>query len=121
MKKILLFLTSAMLFVFLIPIQANAESEDNPGLNAPIEKLDAEKTLAEEAITNEAFAEESEVLLARLDEINEMDKSDLTSSEKRELRREVRQIDKALTLNSGGAYLSVGALIIVILLLILLL
>jgi len=66
-------------------------------------------------------SEESEALLARLNEINMLDKSNLTSSEKKELRIETRSIKKALKANNGGVYLSVGAIIIIILLLILLL
>lgn len=100
-----------MLLIFLIPNQVKAGPGDDLLANAAIETVDAEAVLAAE----------NEVLLARLNEINEMDKSDLTGAEKRELRQEVRQIDRAMTLNGGGVYLSVGALIIVILLLIILL
>lgn len=64
---------------------------------------------------------ESTVLLNRLDEINEMDKSDLKHGEKKVLRKEVRSIEKQLKKNNGGVYLSVGAIIIIILLLIILL
>ena len=61
-------------------------------------------------------------LIARLDEINTMDKSNLRSSEKRKLRKEVRSIKRELkAVSGGGVYLSVGAIIIIILLLILLL
>jgi uncharacterized membrane protein YraQ (UPF0718 family) len=56
-------------------------------------------------------------VMNRLKEIRDMDKSHLTSSEKRELRKEVRHIKR----NSNGVYLSVGAIIIIVLLLILLL
>lgn len=63
-------------------------------------------------------ASEANILLLRLTEINEMDKSELNSVEKRELRKEVKSIKK--TLNSG-VYLSAGAIIIIILLLIILL
>ena len=97
--------------IFLIPNQLKAETEDVQIMHAATETVDDIEALDSDA--------ESEVLLSRLEEINEMDKSDLTHSEKRELRKEVRQIDK--TLNGGGVYLSVGAIIIVILLLILLL
>jgi hypothetical protein len=64
---------------------------------------------------NDARAQQ---LMNRLKEIRDMDKSHLTSSEKRELRKEVRHIKKD---NSKGVYLSVGAIIIIVLLLILLL
>lgn len=60
-------------------------------------------------------------LLQRLGEIKGMDKSDMTRLEKKALRKEVRDINKEMKAISGGVYLSVGAIIIVILLLILLL
>ncbi|MEO8108654.1 MAG: hypothetical protein ABI594_01410 [Ginsengibacter sp.] len=57
----------------------------------------------------------------RLIEIRNMDKSNLTSSEKKALRKEVKEIKKEVRANSNGIYLSVGAIIIIILLLLLLL
>jgi hypothetical protein len=105
---------------FLIPTQLKAGTEDDQVAYAAIETVDAEEAIAT-VDTEEAINAESEALLARLEEINEMDKSNLTRSEKRELRKEVRQIDKTLILNGGGVYLSVGAIIVVVLLLILLL
>jgi len=62
-----------------------------------------------------------QVMLDRLEEIKEMDKSNLTRAEKKELRKEVRSIKKELRSTGNGVYLSVGAIIIIILLLILLL
>ncbi len=64
---------------------------------------------------------EVQVMLDRLEEIKEMDKSNLTRAEKKELRKEVRSIKKELRSTGNGVYLSVGAIIIIILLLILLL
>ncbi|MEO5945446.1 MAG: hypothetical protein ABIP79_01420 [Chitinophagaceae bacterium] len=60
-------------------------------------------------------------LMQRLEVIKGMDKSELTGSEKKDLRKEVRGIKKEMKEIKGGVYLSVGAIIIVILLLILLL
>lgn len=64
---------------------------------------------------------EVQTMLLRLDEIKKMDKSKLTSSEKKELRKEVKIIKKSLKASGNGVYLSIGAIIIIILLLILLL
>ena len=114
MKKLTFYWSTALLLIFLILSQVKAAPGDDPVTNAAIETVDADA----------ALAAESEALLVRLAEINEMDKSDLTRAEKRELRKEVRQIDKALYSNGvggGGVYLSLGALIVVLLLLILLL
>lgn len=66
-------------------------------------------------------AERAKILNDRLNEINEMDRSALTRAEKRELRKEVRSINEELQQLSGGVYLSIGAIIVVLLLLILLL
>jgi hypothetical protein len=63
----------------------------------------------------------AEVLMQRLEVIKGMDKSDMSRLEKKGLRKEVRAIKKEMKVISGGVYLSVGAIIIVILLLILLL
>ena len=60
-------------------------------------------------------------LMQRLEEIKAMNKSELTRLEKKALRNEVRDIKKEAKEIKGGVYLSVGAIIIVILLLILLL
>lgn len=57
-------------------------------------------------------------LLTRLDEINAMDKSKLTSSEKKQLRKEVRSTKRELDELGGGIYISVGAIILILVLLI---
>lgn len=57
---------------------------------------------------------------ARVDEIKDMDKSTLTSAERKALRKELRVLGQE-TRRNGGIYLSVGAIIIIILLLILIL
>ncbi len=64
---------------------------------------------------------EATQLLHRLDEIKTMDKSNLDRTEKKALRQEVKGIKKELRAVGGGVYLSVGAIIIIALLLILLL
>ena len=63
----------------------------------------------------------AQAMLNRLHEIKDMDKNNLSRSEKKELRNEVKNIRKELKSNSRGIYLSVGAIIIIVLLLILLL
>ena len=60
-------------------------------------------------------------LIHRLEEIKAMDRSDMTRTEKKALRKEVKSIKKELATAGGGVYLSVGAIIIIILLLILIL
>lgn len=60
-------------------------------------------------------------LILRLHEIHGMDKTKLTNFERKNLRKEVRTIKRDLKEMGGGVYVSVGALIIIILLLILIL
>ena len=64
---------------------------------------------------------EATVLINRLDEINAIDKSSLNSTDKQLLRKEVRSIKSQLSDMSGGVYLSVGAILLIALLLIILL
>ena len=57
----------------------------------------------------------------RLQEIKVIDKSSLTKSEKKELRKEVVEIKKEMKVISGGVYVSIGALLLILILLIILL
>ena len=59
--------------------------------------------------------------MLRLEEIKSMDKSNLSLQENQELRKEVREIRKSQPVNNGGIYVSVGALILILILLIILL
>ncbi|MBK9016388.1 MAG: hypothetical protein IPM82_21235 [Saprospiraceae bacterium] len=105
MKKLTLcMMTAIALFAFVpTPMQAGTAPSSVP--------MDSTKTESAEA----------KALTLRLEEINAMDKSKLTTPEKRQLRKEVRSIKKSVAADSGGVYISVGALLIVIILLILLL
>ncbi len=66
-------------------------------------------------------AARAKVLNDRLLEIKKMDKSNLSAAERKELRTEVKTIKEELQQLSGGIYLSIGAIIVILLLLILLL
>lgn len=79
-------------------------------------QLKAETHSSVKALSNSA---KSEVLVKRLIEIKEMDKSELTQLDKKQLRTEVLSIENQLKNLDGGIYLSVGAIIIIVLLLIL--
>jgi uncharacterized membrane protein YdfJ with MMPL/SSD domain len=66
--------------------------------------------------------ERAQQMLNRLEEIKSMDKSALTKEQKKELRKEVKAIRKEAKRDEiKGIYLSIGALIIIVLLLILIL
>lgn len=104
MKKLTLCITAIGLFLLATPMQMNA---------ATLEPVPV-------AADSTAIAVNS--LILRLDEIALIEKAALRPAERRALRKEVRSINKQLkAANSGGVYISVGALLIVIILLILLL
>lgn len=106
MKKLTLYIITVFLSLTFIPTQLKAGTETIPTSMAATKPI-------ESAAAN--------ALLARLNKIKAMDKSKLSSSEKKQLRKEVRSTKKQLKELSGGVYLSVGAIIIIVLLLILLL
>ncbi|PKB15959.1 hypothetical protein [Flavobacterium sp. 5] len=81
----------------------------------------SEKNTIEVTVKSNEMPAEVKSMLNRLEEIKEMDKSNMSRSEKKELRKEVKTIKANLKATSNGVYLSVGAIIIIILLLILLL
>lgn len=97
---------ASMMLLAFNPIQLKAVEKTSP---APV------------AVTTTITSARIDELYLRLDEINEMDKSLLKSSEKRMLRKEVRLINNELKNPGGGIYLSAGAAIIIIILLIILL
>lgn len=82
--------------------------------------ITAEKSLAAPVNNTKEMPVKVKIMLNRLDEIKAMDKTSLSSVEKRALRKEVRAINSDLRTTGNGIYLSVGAIIIIILLLILL-
>lgn len=87
----------------------------------PATIIAAEKNATEIAVNTKEVPKEVTTMLNRLEEIKAMDKSTLTSVEKKELRVEVRTIKAELRSTNNGVYLSVGAILIIILLLIILL
>ena len=73
-----------------------------------------------EPISKSITEEEARILVLRLDEINTIDKSSMSRAEKKELRTEVKSIEKQLRTSNGGIYLSGGAIIIIVILIIIL-
>lgn len=105
MKKTTLYLMMTALSLTIIPNSIIA-AEKNP------------TAIAE---NSKEVPAEVQIQINRLEEIKAMDKSNLNSSEKKELRKEVRTIKTSLRANNNGIYLSVGASIIILLLLIIIL
>ncbi len=90
------------------PGQANAATTKEPSPSSIV-------------ATNLADAAKVRALELRLNEISAMDKSDLKMAEKRELRKEVRSIKQQLQEMSSYIYISTGAVLLIVLLLIILL
>ena len=84
-------------------------------------KSEAATTPTSIAVPKPAESAEATALMARLEEIKAIDKSDMSWSERRQLRKEVRSIKSNLRDIGSGVYISAGSIIIVLLLLILLL
>jgi len=61
---------------------------------------------------------DSLIMMERLYEINAMDKSNMSASKKKELRKEVKTIEKNMKRLGGGVYISAGALLVILILLI---
>jgi hypothetical protein len=100
MKKIALSLFAIVLSLTFVPQELKASTDLN-SVNAPGDSVI-----------------QKQILLDRLSEIQSTDKSDLSFNEKRNLRKEEREIKTTLNRDYGGVYISVGAFIVIILLLI---
>ena len=90
----------------IYPLQVNAsEAKTSPSLviSKSTESIEAEKGLV------------------RLYEIDAIDKSNLNNSEKKNLRVEVRSIQHRLRILGGGVFISAGAIILIVVLLVILL
>ncbi len=72
------------------------------------------------ATPTETPREHVERLERRLDEIKAIDKKQLSREEKKALRGEVKMLKKEMKAVSGGVYISVGAILLIALLIILL-
>lgn len=106
MKKIVFCLMAVVLSMTFLPLQSNgATSEPASTLVDPKPSESAEVKLLE----------------LRLAEIKAMDRSEMKASEKKSLRKEVKSINNKLKEMGDGVYLSVGALILLAILLIVLL
>lgn len=72
------------------------------------------------ASTPKMSPEQAQELMNRLEELKTMQPDNLTRSERKAVRKEVKQIKKTMR-SYNGVYISFGALIIIVLLLILIL
>lgn len=109
MKKFIFCLMATILSLTFLPVQSFASAKEDPS------------SLVVTKPPDPAESAEAKALVTRLDEINAMDMSKLKSSEKKDLRKEVRSIKRELKDIGGGVYISAGALIVILILLIVLL
>ena len=105
-KLVILCLVTLSLVSFSTPVMA---SEKEPKSNT------TETTIKEDEIPADI-----QIMLNRLEEIKAIDKSELKSAERKELRAEVRKIKSTLRAAGRGLYISTGAIIIILLLIIIL-
>jgi predicted trehalose synthase len=106
MKKIILF---ALMFFFslgaLTAFAGTSDKKDNPAV--------PEKT------ETKLSAEEMSRLTKRVEEIRDMDKTNMTVKEKRELRKELKGIKENVKRDGGYIYVGTGTLLLIILIVIL--
>jgi len=114
MKRITVLLMTILLSFSLVPSYATVETTPTTATTSSSSSSDA-------ATANSGAKAASQVLISRLDEIKAMDKTNMSAADKKELRKEVKSIRKTLRYEHGGIYLSLGAIIIIVLLLIILL
>ena len=100
-------MATCMLLTFA-PLQLQASNNEPTSVPAPM-------------TTEPALQADARTMLLRLDEIKTMDKTNLNSSEKKNLRKEVKSMKQSLKTIGGGVYLSGGAIILIVILLIVLL
>lgn len=113
MKKLSVYITLGMLLLLAVPNYMQAASND------PVPTENAAETEVNE--TTELTVAEMEAMVARVYEIKDMKKSDLSKTERKELRNEVKEIRRELKeAGNGGLYISTGAIIIILLLIIIL-
>ena len=106
MKKTAFCFMATCLSLTFYPLRSNATTAE---------------TSSSSVVSKSIEAAEAKVLLQRLYEIDAMDKSNLKASDKKNLRNEVLSIKHKLSAFGGGIFISVGAILLILLLLIILL
>ncbi|MFA9215274.1 MAG: hypothetical protein ACEQSR_15780 [Candidatus Methylacidiphilales bacterium] len=101
MNKISVLLTVVVLLFTFFSVKAKGKSE----------------TAKNELALQSTSMNKSNVLLKRLEIIKEMDKSQLNKEELNSLLAEVRVINKQLLAVDGGIFISAGALIVILIVL----
>lgn len=95
-----------VLFIALSLVPNTVLASNNPTI--PVDKPNTE------------IPAEVKIMLDRLEEIKNMDKSNLSPNERKELRKEVRDMKKKIRKSGNGIYISSGAIILILLILLIL-
>ena len=90
-------------------------------LNAPlvIYARESKNPITPARTENKLSDEEAARITKRVEEIRAMDKSKLSVSERKELRKELRGYKERIKLDSGVIYISAGTLLLIIIILLL--
>lgn len=88
---------------------------------AETEKKNKDNPAIPEKTENKMTEEELSRLTRRVEEIRDMDKTELTAKEKRVLKKELKEIKETVRRDGGYIYIGAGTLLVIILLVILLL
>ena len=88
---------------------------------AETEKKNRNNDALPEKTENKLTTEEVNRLTRRVEEIRDIDKSELTAKEKKELKKELKAIKANVKADGGYVYIGAGTLLVIILLVILLL
>lgn len=110
MKKTILFV-----FVMFFTLSATVAFAGNPDKNPT-----PEKTAVPAKTENKMSDEEIDRITKRIEEIRNMDKSDMTSEERSELKKELKEMRKDAKRAGGAIYIGGGTLLLIIILVILL-
>ena len=111
MKKIILF---AFIMIFILSASTAFASKTDP-------KTAPENVAVPNKTENKLSEEELSRLTKRVEEIRDMDKTNMTGKEKRTLKKELKEIKENVRKDGQYIYIGVGTLILIILLVILLL
>jgi cell shape-determining protein MreC len=110
MKKIIF-----LVFVALFSLNASMVFANNP-----VSSSESEKTAIPVKTENKLTDAEINHITKRVKEIRKMDKSELTSEEKKELKSELKEMKKEVKKSNGTIYIGGTTLLLILILVILL-
>jgi predicted trehalose synthase len=106
----------SIILVYLMILSLGASS----AFAAGSDKKTSDNPAIPDKTENKLSEDELSRLTKRVEEIRDMDKSDLTAKEKRDLKKELKAIKETVRRDGGYIYIGAGTLLVIILLVILL-